>query len=234
MIPTRCTIPTAASAPRRAAFIICAALLATSAGCHFSGQPIPKDWITTAAEAADVQDPPDTPTLQVIICYGTLTSNHGCLRLTFPDRNTLFWDPGGYIYEEPHYNRQHDVVRNNAPSLIDYWHLRRGEFGEPTMAAYEWTLSREDASLMYHVLYHGKAANLPDGKFDPDLPGLFCSIGVSRFLERYGEPYLDMPKGWWTPHGLAKHLLSQNPRRLIVFKRGKPTTISRPPPTPDS
>jgi len=97
-------------------------LLAALCGCH-GGLHIPPGW-------RDVGNPPtDDPSLgrmQVILCFGTFTSNHSAVRLECPGRAPILWDPGGmWGKTKPEYKRSRDIVYARVPTIDEWWIFRR-------------------------------------------------------------------------------------------------------------
>lgn len=211
--------------------LLCVAVifvLSGAAGCH-GGVPAPKGWVNVGGGGAGgeaVADRDDRGALQVIICYGAHFSNHAALRLTCPGRLVLFWDPGGnYGEDDPGSGRARDLILARPPTIQQWWDYRRNGCREPIMAVYEWELSGHDARAMHGVLLHGLAADEPGGPFHSDAPGWYCSLSICDFLARCGGKAVAMPQRWFLPLNLGKHLWTQSPDRVTIFRDQQPPAV---------
>jgi hypothetical protein len=70
----------------------------------------------------------------------------------------------------------------------------------------------------------------PRGKFTTESNGLFCSLAVSGFLNRFATPIMNVPQKYFLPHKLARVLYTQSPDRVLVFRRNKLPMVYVPPP----
>jgi hypothetical protein len=181
------------------------------------GMKAPTGWQTARAD----KDQPDDNLLQVIICYGWVTSNHACLRLQGPVGSVLFWDPGGMFGEAVVPNHRHNdlLLEAYAPSLAQIWDYRRVGCNEPMMLVFEWRLTDAQAQANRKLILAGERG------FESDAPGGFCSVYVSRFLQRYCQPALGLERGWFWPHNLARRLWRAGPDRVWLFRRHKPVQL---------
>jgi hypothetical protein len=194
------------------------------AGCVHAPAPYrPNSWAHTPIDMKSVADPPGQPLLQVIIVYGYWWSHHTALRLVYPDRPVLFWDPGGgYGVDLPEDVRSKDLIRINPPDLETYlqhiWH-----FSSLEVEVFEWDLKPEEARELYDMLLNGTGKNQPAGRFTTTTIGLFCTVAVSDFLHRFARKTLTVPKSFFLPEHLARVLYTQSPKRVFAFRRGKQT-----------
>lgn len=210
-------------------------------GCHHAGT-VPPGWRgeqITSHETANAQSAnlsnhaqgngeQTAGALQVYICYGRLLSNHTALRLTAPNKPTLFWDPGGtYKQDDPAYARRHDVITKNAPSLDEWWRYRRDGCREPIMEVYQWSLDAKQAQRLHQVLLNRTDPTDPTQTFEPDAGGLQCCKRVSELLMRFspGRPVV-MKKYFW-PHELGEHLWDQQPEVVLVYRADAPAMAYR-------
>jgi hypothetical protein len=199
-------------------------LLLTSllVGCIHAPAPYrPNNWVHAPIDLKSVADPPDQTLLQVIIVYGYWWSHHTALRLVYPDRPVLFWDPGGgYGVGFPEDVRSKDLIRINPPDLETYlqhiWQLSSLE-----VEVFEWNLKPEEARDLYDVLLNGTDKNHPAGWFTTTTMGFFCTAAMSDFLRRFAGKTLTVPKTYFLPEHLARVLYTQSPKRLLVFRRGR-------------
>jgi hypothetical protein len=183
----------------------------------------PSHWENAPIDMKSVADPPGQPLLQVIIVYGDLWSHHTALRLAYPDRPVLFWDPGGgYGVDLPEDVRNKDLIRINPPDLETYvrhiWRLSSLE-----VEVFEWDLKPEAARDLYDVLLNGTDKNHPAGRFRTTTMGLFCTVAVSDFLRRFAGKTLTVPRSFFLPEHLARVLYTQSPKRVLAFRRGRQT-----------
>jgi hypothetical protein len=212
------------------------------AGCHHAGV-VPPGWRSkhfsqtngrdashnTTAKDGLGNGSPTTGTLQVVICYGKLLSNHTALRLITPGESTLMWDPGGtYKQDDPAYARRHDVLTANAPSLDEWWRYRRDGCREPTMEVYEWSIDAEQARRLHALLIERRDPTDPTSVFEPDAGGLQCCTRVSELLMRFADSRPAVSKRYFWPHKLGEHLWTQNPDRVLIFRaQGRNETYRR-------
>lgn len=211
------------------------------AGCHHAGA-VPPGWRSEPlAQQSEHNAPPvttthdgqgngaaTTGTLQIIICYGKVFSNHTALRLTSRGQSTLMWDPGGtYKQDDPAYARSHDVLTANAPSLDEWWRYRRDGCREPTMEVYEWSIDAEQARRLHALLTDFCDPNDPAQLFEPDAGGLQCCTRVSELLMRFASGQPELSKRYFWPHKLGEHLWTQNPDRVLIFRAQGPDEVCR-------
>ena len=155
-------------------------------GCVHAPAPYrPSSWLSSPIDLKSIADNPDQPLLQVIIVYGPAWDHHSALRLVYPGRPVLFWDPGGsYGTTLPGDVRSKDLIMVNPPDLETYlqhiWH-----FSSVEVEVFEWDLKPEDARELYNVLLNGTDRNHPAGRFTTTTLGMFCTVSVSDFLHRF-------------------------------------------------
>ena len=221
---------------RAARILLILSMCFPAVGCHHAGTA-PPGWYGEPVGAQDTNGPanqaqgnghPATGTLQVVICYGTVLSNHTALRLTTPNQPALFWDPGGtYKHDDPAYARRHDVLTQNAPSIEEWWRYRRDGCREPVMEVYRWSIDAEQAKRMYHVLTEYADPADPAQTFEPDAGGLQCCKRVSELLIRFADGRPGVKKNYFWPHELGEHLWSQQPEDVTVYRAEGPATAYR-------
>jgi hypothetical protein len=221
---------------RRILLLLLMLLIAPAVACHHAGTA-PPGWVGEPVTAPDTTDPTNqsqgnggqsTGTLQVVICYGKLLSNHTALRLTTPDQTTLFWDPGGtYQHDDPAYARRHDVLTDNAPSIDEWWRYRRDGCREPIMEVYRWSIDTEQAKRIHRILTEYVDPTDPTQTFEPDAGGLQCCKRVSELLIRFADGRPAVTKRYFWPHELGEHLWGQQPDDVTVYRADGPTTAYR-------
>lgn len=165
--------------------------------------------------------------LQVFICYGWFTSNHACVRIDGPGKHALFWDPGGgYGQHDEAIPTKHDLLLDNdAVSQAQLWDYRSIGCNEPAVLMFEWLLSQQQARDLRDVLVNGQRKDGKGGSFDSDVPGGFCSMAVSSFLRKYTSELTPLPRRWFWPHNLAKHLWKYEPARVLLYQRDEPVIV---------
>ena len=188
----------------------------------------PNNWVNHSIDLKSVADPPGQSLLQVIIVYGHWWSHHTALRLVYPDRPVLFWDPGGgYGVGFPEDVRSKDLIRINPPDLETYlqhiWQLSSLE-----VELFEWDLKPEEARDLYDVLLNGTDKNHPAGWFTTTTMGFFCTAAVSDFLRRFVPKTLTVSRTFFLPEHLAQALYTQSPKRVLAFRRGRQTVYFPP------
>lgn len=207
--------------------LLLSAMLATALGCHHAGtappgwhgQPVATPDARGTTNLAQGNGHPNTGTLEVVICYGKVLSNHTALRLTAPDRSTLFWDPGGtYKYDDPAYARRNDVLTENAPSIEQWWHYRRDGCREPIMEVYRWSIDTRQAERLHRILTEHADPADPTQTFEPDAGGLQCCKRVSEFLMRFADGRPSVTEKYFWPHELGEHLWAQQPDDVTVYR----------------
>ncbi|MBM4351266.1 MAG: hypothetical protein FJ106_15410 [Deltaproteobacteria bacterium] len=181
----------------------------------------PTNWTMNQIDLKSVADNPNQPLLQVIIVYGPWWCHHSALRLVYPDRPVLFWDPGG-SYGEFHAEdiRSKDLIRINPPDLEAYLQFT-WNYSSIEVEVFEWDLTLEHARELYDILLQGTDKNHPAGKFSTTTMGGFCSITLSNFLHRFATKTMIVPKSYLCPHNLARVLYTQSPKHVLTFRRGK-------------
>lgn len=207
-------------------------LVCFTAGCHHAGV-VPPGWIGTPVATAIQNDPasPAMPdqgdgpfdesagSLEVIICYGRVLSNHTALRLQVPGCPTLFWDPGGtYKQDDPTRKRIHDVLTQNAATVDEWWRYRRDNCREPVMAVFQWNLDAEQARRLHAILLNRQDPHDPRATFEPDAGGMQCCRRASEFLMRFADGTPAVSRRYFWPHQLGEHLWTQQPDRVTVFR----------------
>jgi hypothetical protein len=201
-------------------------------GCVHAPAPYrPNNWVNNRIDLKSVADPPDQPLLQVIIVYGYWWDHHSALRLVYPGRPVLFWDPGGsYGTIFPMDVRSKDLIRINPPDLEMY--LRHiWNFSSLEVEVFEWDLKPEHANELYDVLLNGTDKKHPAGRFTTTTMGGFCCVSLSDFLHRFATKTMTVPRSFFFPYNLARVLYTQSPKRVLAFRRGKQVMFV-PPRTP--
>ncbi len=235
------------SAMKRYSLLLLLLAFVLSAGCHHAGT-VPMGWrgdpITLTDDPASGNVDPTsndlgngyspTATLQVIICYGAVLSNHTALRLETPGVQTLMWDPGGtYKQDDPTYARRYDVLTNNAPTINQWWHYRRDRCREPIMEVFQWSIQADQARRLHTILLTRYDPDDPAQKFEPDAGGLECCKRVCEFLSRFADGKPAVPTRYFWPHKLGEHLWTQQPDRVMVFRnKGQDRVYERLPDSP--
>ena len=188
-------------------------------GCQSGPQP-PAGWHARPAPeiAEDVSRDRDAR-MQVIICYGRFVSTHAALRLAVGDGSLLLWDPGGgYRVDDPRaVGRRADLVTRDVPTLGTWWQYRGSFTREPYNAVFEWDLAASDGIRLAEMLRAGTVDRGETGQFQTAAVGGACSLAVSEFLRRYGDPYATPAKKSFWPHDLGMQLWDESPDRVIVF-----------------
>lgn len=198
-------------------------------GCH-GGVGVPAGWSqqTWTAQAASAE----SGQLQVIICYGSLLSNHAAVRLACAENGPLFWDPGGgYLENADDVQRRASVVLHPVPTLETYWHWRRDACSEPMMAVFEFDLSRAEAVELYEALVAGADGRASERSFTTERLGGECALAVSDFLEQFQAERVPIGRRYFWPHDLADALWSCEPDRVHVFRRGERASTYHPAPS---
>jgi hypothetical protein len=166
----------------------------------------------------------------VIIASGVITDNHTALRLESPGRPVVFWDPGGGYGTGPGEDvRRDDLIIVNPPDLETYLPFR-WENHDAVVEIFEWDLEPGYALELHGILMQGTDKSHPRGKFTTESNGLFCSLAVSGFLNRFATPIMNVPQKYFLPHKLARVLYTQSPDRVLVFRRNKLPMVYVPPP----
>jgi hypothetical protein len=198
-------------------------------GCVHAPAPYrPSSWLSSPIDLKSIADNTNQPLLQVIIVYGPAWDHHSALRLVYPGRPVLFWDPGGsYGTTLPGDVRSKDLIMVNPPDLETYlqhiWH-----FSSVEVEVFEWDLKPENARELYNVLLNGTDRNHPAGRFTTTTLGMFCTVSVSDFLHRFATKTMTVPRSFFFPHNLARALYTQSPKRVLAFRRGKQTMYAPP------
>jgi hypothetical protein len=108
----------------------------------------------------------------------------------------------------------------NPPDLETYlqhmWH-----FSSVEVEVFEWDLKPEDARELCNVLLNETDKNHPSGRFTTSTLGMFCTVTVSDFLNRFSTKVMNVPRSYFFPCNLARVLHTQSPKRVLVFRRGK-------------
>lgn len=198
-------------------------------GCHY-GVPVPDDWMeqeNPIGRAGGRGENHNAPArLQVLIHYGYMYSNHSTLRLTCPGRPVLFWDPGGtYGDEDPNIGRKRDLLLARPPTLEQWWRYRNKGCDEPIMAVFEWELSDDLARRLHATLLNGTDENHPRGYFHSDIASWHCCVAICDFLMRFADDRLTVPRTWMLPRNLGRHLWTQSPDRVLIFRAAKPVRV---------
>ena len=196
-------------------------------GCHY-GVPAPDGWVGRPVDLrqADSDHLDTRGRLQVLIHYGYMYSNHSTLRLTCPGKPVLFWDPGGtYGDEDPSHGRKRDLLFVKPPTVMQWWKYRNKSCNEPIMAVYEWDLPDELARRLHATLLNGTDESHPQGYFHSDIAGWACCVAICDFLMRFADDRLTIPRTWMLPRNLGRHLWTQSPDRVHIFRAEKPTRV---------
>lgn len=163
----------------------------------------------------------------MFICYGAFLSNHAALRIEMRD-GAVFWDPaGGFGHANNAVVRKNDVPWSVTPSVYDYWQYREVGCAEPFMEMYEWDLDDDEAKKLHDMIRHSAlSVRREEGEFNTGTAGLFCSIAVCDFLQRFQSHRMHVPTQWLMPHKLAEHSWSQKPSRVWVFEHDEDTKVA--------
>ncbi len=213
-------------------------------GCHL-GVPVPAGWVAVADVTQDSvdggvavasgsnQSDQDTGlskggggVLQVIVCYGAFFSNHTALRLTCPGRADVFWDPGGtYGEDDLAMGRRRDLILGRGLTIERWWAYRRDGCNEPIMAVYEWDVTNGLAVRLRGVLVEGVDPVDPTVGFYCDAGAWMCCVSICEFLDRFTGGLVVVPKRWVLPLNLGRHLWTQGPSRVRIFRVGRGSTV---------
>jgi len=166
-----------------------------------------------------------------MVCYGPLTWTHTAIRLVNPTHSTVYWDPGGsYGLENPRFIRRRDLIANPAPTLDQLWAYRMKDCLGNAMEVFEWDLPIHRVRSLQDVLIRGSINPKAKGTFDPNVIGSDCSKKVCLFLQKYLVGRIDVPKCLLFPHDLGRHLWTQRPSRVILYRKDRLPTVYIPPP----
>lgn len=185
----------------------------------------PRELARSALETA-----PHLSKVQIIVTYSGQLSTHAALRLENTHIGPVFWDPAG-IYGVPSHggedtpvieniDRVNDLVLKNVPNLLAYWDFALAT-GDSSMEVLEWNLSVEEADEIYRILLSGAGLNGHRMNFHTSTTAPFCSIALSDFLQRFGKSFVTLRSRHLLPHNLAAELRSQNPDRILLFRRDR-------------
>jgi hypothetical protein len=209
-------------------FIVVAFLFA---GCiHMPAPHLPSSWNGMAVEPVCFADIPGKGRLQIIVAYGPIVENHVALRLVCPGRQVIFWDPGGiYNLKKAPHTRRDDLIVVDPPDLVTYLEFRE-RFDDEIVEIFEWELETDQAVRLHDILENGTDENHPGGLFKTDTAGFFCSSAVSSFLKRFASDVVTVSDIYFWPNDLARELYTQNPDRVLFFRRNHAPMAYVPPP----
>lgn len=213
-------------------------LVTGAAGCTGGGARIPDGWQSRTvtfeqfAESMDLANPLGASSagsnakhpgrLQIIICYGSLFSDHTALRLVSRNHDTDFWDPAGsYGVRTDSVVRQRDVLIEGTPDLRSYWQWRQSPCHNEALEIFEWEVPEGIDSEFHQLIREGLPDDDPHGPFSTYSHGMMCCISVSGFLRRFGGDLLDVPRTLFWPHELAAQLRTQHPDAVIILRAGE-------------
>ena len=196
------------------------------AGCiHMPAPHLPPSWNGISVAPASLADNPNRGRLQIIIAYGPLVENHTALRLVCPERQVIFWDPGGkYNLKEAPSTRRDDLIVVDPPDLETYLKFR-SRFNDAVVEIFEWELETAQAVRLYDILKNGTGENHPGGYFQTDTDSFFCSSAVSSFLKQFAPDVATVSDIYFWPNDLAQVLYTQNPDRVLIFRRRHPPMV---------
>lgn len=159
------------------------------------------------------------PVLQIMVCLGGAYGTHTGVRLIHSDGRVVFWDPAGHFgLSDPDVRRRRDVIVEGFPTLGEYVKWRLVGAGDQSVAVFEWHLDPDQVSRFDGVL-HGDADRTPGGvAFDTTAIGLFCCKAVCEFIERFAGPEITVPERFFRPDQLGRHLWTQHPDRVLMFR----------------
>jgi len=197
------------------------------AGC--SGLELPET--TTRLDPETLEQPAKQPRVQILVTYNGPMSTHAALRLEYPRRAPLFWDPAGLYGSQPdeaeHTTRTVAVQRNNdliwheAPTLPAYWDFVVTT-GDTAMEVLEWPLSEKRAEELYELLVASAQGDGSTTGFSTKTTEPLCAIAVSDFLRRFGRGIVQVPDSYLFPTSLAEQLRKQKPTRILIFSTEAP------------
>ncbi|NOG52982.1 MAG: hypothetical protein HND57_01400 [Planctomycetes bacterium] len=209
-------------------------LLLTSSGCTGGGARIPEGWQTETVTfdqfslENDVAVPLETgPSdrpgrLQIIICYGSLFSDHTALRLVSTNHDTVFWDPAGtYGVRSEEVARQSDLLIEGTPGLESYWGWRQSPCHNKAIEIFEWTVPKQLDTDLDQILRDGLSDDDPRGSFSTMSHGMLCCVSVSGFLKRFTPGFIEVPRTMFWPHELAAQLRTQRPDAVFILRAGE-------------
>lgn len=197
----------------------------STGGCFRSvGPNVPATLPGERAALAVLDDPQDQGRLQIICCYSPPLFSHAALRLVCPDRPAIFWDPGGdFAKDRGPGGRIRDLIAN-PPTLTQYLAFRE-KIDDAGGEIFEWDIPHFVALRLYDVLTSGNSAENPGGAFTTSAVGLQCAMSISDFLDRFAPDVLTCRESYFYPYSLAQHLWTQNPSRILVYRRAQPLMI---------
>jgi hypothetical protein len=191
---------------------------------------LPSSWKGMAVEPVYFADNPGKGRLQIIVAYGPIVENHVALRLVCPRRQVIFWDPGGtYNLKKAPHTRRDDLIVVDPPDLVTYLEFREGGYDE-IVEIFEWELETDQVVRLHDILKNGTDENHPGGLFKTDTAAFFCSSAVNSFLKRFASDVVTVSDTYFWPNDLARELYTQNPDRVLFFRRNHAPMAYIPPP----
>ncbi len=190
-------------------------------GCMHAATPfLPQDWKHSRVQPESLEDNREHGRLQVLIMYIGHSCAHTTLRLSAPDRGTLFWDPaGGYgIKGSAKAHRKRDLIIDKAPSLNEYL-VFRTEIPTTATEIFEWRLSAERSNELYDTLLSCSDNHFSSEKFTTQGMAFYCGSVVADFLNNFAHDIVAVEKTFF-PHDLSKKLYNQSPYRVIIARDG--------------
>lgn len=202
-------------------------VLLTGTGCAGGGPVVPPGYAERPATSGDLVEP-DDPRLQIIICYGQVTS-HVLIRLVDEGEPLLLWDPGGlygldnpkaaspYRRANPAVRREADVVHEGIPSLSEYWTYRQHlEARNQSIAIFEWALTSDQLVRLHTPLATGMT--LDGQRFATRVRGMWCGTATGDYLKKFAPDLLPHAGNDLNPATMTNRLWKKDhPSRVILF-----------------
>ena len=198
-------------------FILVLAIPLMAQGCGHKPAPfLPLDAVKTRIPVQNLEDQKGQASLQVLIMYSATHCSHAALRLYYPHKGAIFWDPaGGYGLEgTASAKRENDLILEGAPTINDYIRFRT-EIPTRMLEIFEWSIALDIAENLYTILSNGTDKSHPRGRFSTKGTGLFCGAHISDFLNRFALDLFHVEKVFF-PHDLSKQLYKKKPDRIII------------------
>lgn len=222
-------------------FLFAITVVAAVTGCSTTKPRVPSDWRIASEPTAGigahatvtgavVRRTPNTGVMQLIVAYGPVLQTHAAVRLQVGTERIVHWDPGGdFGRRDPGFNRVNDVMSGASSSLQRIWHFRRSTCGNDAMLVFEFDQPIEHVAALQDTLVNSaKRPNSPDA-FKTRVTPSQCVLTVCKFLQERspGQPLIH--KRWLYPHELGKHLWTQNPDRVILYRLNQRPAVFIPP-----
>ena len=221
------------------------AVAAAMTGCSSTQPNVPSDWRIAAEPTAGigahetvtgavVRRAPNEGVMQLIVAYGPVMQTHAAVRLEVGPERIVHWDPGGdFGRRDPGFNRVNDVMSGASSSLQRIWHFRRSTCGNDAMLVFEFDQPIEHVAALQDTLVNSAKRPKSPGAFKTRVTPSQCVLTVCKFLRERSPNQPHIPKLWLYPHELGKHLWTQNPDRVSLYRLNRRPTVFIPPASRD-